>query len=326
MTSTASDLPRWHRCLGYKSTLALVCALIAPVSSCVRTAGNFSNMQIDPQTLKVRLEGNLPLSPKPASDYYFKFLISGGGYTVTHFEPTGKVYYDDFTVNADGTLSSRFKRQLLLSGPFGNVYAETTYFYAPEYSGQETQFFTVPNSNGGHEPFQLVSSPPSTRLELSAISVVRIFRAAPEFLIASANYAPDGHLESLHVNGSEHGEWVHSNTVHALYPGLDVATVIGDRPSTREKFGIPKVFPVQQYLGRASSPFGKSSFTIFMDAVNLHYDRNRWVQQDIFLPDATHQKRYLTYRVTRADEILASIDNSRGFGQFAWTRTSGAGH
>lgn len=156
--------------------------------------------------------------------------------------------------------------------------------------------------------------------------MVRIFRAAPEFLIASANYAPDGHLESLHLNGSEHGEWVHTNTIRPLYPGMDVATMIGDRPRTREMFGIPEVFPIQQYLRGTPLPFGKSSFAKFTDAVNLHYNRNRWVRQDLFLASGAHERRYLTYRITSADEILASIDDSRSFGQFPWTRTSAGNH
>jgi len=297
-------------------SLVFVSALVVAEVSCARNTANYRTMHIDPKTLKVQLEGNLPSLSNPTTDYFFRFGISGGRYTVDHFGPGQKIRYDAFFVNADDSIVTRTKYQVLLSGPFGTVYAETTYYYASEYTGQSTQFFTVPYSNKvGHEPFQIASSLPSTPRTLSAISIVRVFSAAPEFLIVSANYAPDGHLEALHVNGSENGDWVHSNTVHSLYPELDVATSIGDRPRTREIFGLPERFPVERYIHTGSPPFEKTNFARFSDVVNMHYDRNRWVQQDAFLADGAHQIRFLTYKITDADEELASIDNSRAFGQ-----------
>jgi hypothetical protein len=299
------------------SILAVACA-----SCSSRLIANFGAMEIDPATLKVELKNELPLLDAPKSDYYVRFRHSDGRYSVDHFATGQKIRYDFFFVNADNSLITRTKYQVLLSGSFGTVYAQTTYFYAAAYAGQGTEFFTAPYSNDvGHEPFQLINALPSSeKLTLSAISVIRIFRAAPDFLIVSANYAPDGHLESFHLNGSEKGNWVHSNVVHSLYPELEVATMIGDGPKTRERFGIPVAFPLQQYLHEKSHPFKAVIFKSVMDTVNLHYDRNHYVRQDTFLPNGAIQTRYLTYRLTSEDKLLAPIDTLPSFGQFPWTR------
>jgi hypothetical protein len=259
----------------------------------------------------------------PNTDYYFRFVISPERYTVDHFGLGAKVSYDSFMVGFD-SLITRTKYQVLLSGPFGTVYAHTTYFYGPEYKGQSTEFMTVLYMNGaGSEPFQLIPALPTTdNLPLSAISVVRIFQAPPEFLVVSANYAPDGYLESLHVNGAKHGDWVHSNEVAALYPRLEVATMIGDRPQTREHFGLPSQFPIQRYPGSSDKIFAKGETKSMLDVVNLHYDRNRWVRQDSFLPDGSHSTRFLTYAVTEEEKILEPIDKTRTFGLFPYVHGS----
>jgi hypothetical protein len=294
--------------------LALI--LLAGISCqlcCARHMSNYGNMEIDPNTLKVQLRDELPFPGSPTSDYYFRFQLSSGRYTVDHFAPGGKIRYNAFFVNADDTISSKTKYQVLLSGPFGTVYAESDYFYDSYYKGQPTAFSTVPYSNDlRSEPFQLASALPATEnLRLSAITVVRIFHAPPEFLVVSANYSPDGRLETLYVNGAKHGDWVHSNEVRSLYPDLDVTTT-----RTRERFGIPAAFPVQEYQRSPADIFHPVKLSGALDVVNFHYERNRWVRQDSFLPDGTHQTRFLTYAKTHEDEILERIDSSRQFGEF----------
>jgi hypothetical protein len=301
---------------------ALAFVLLAGIScqiSCAKHMANFRKMEIDPTTLKLRLRDELALSPvPPTSEYYFRFLIGSGRYTVDHLGAGGRVRYNAFFVGADDTITTKTKYQVLLSGPFGTVYGESTYFYDSSHAAQPTTFFTELYFNDlGSEPFQLVSALPAAKtLHLSAISVIRIFHAPPEFLVVSANYAPDGHLESMHVNGSKHGDWVHSNEVHSLYPELDVATLVGDRPKTREHFGIPAVFPVKEYQRNPSNIVRQVELKSALDIVNFHYERNLWVQQDSSLPDGTHKTRFLTYATTSEDETLEPIDGTRLFGQF----------
>jgi hypothetical protein len=305
------------------SVLAYV--LLAGIScqiSCTRRTANFEKMEIDPTTMKVQLRNELPWPNPPASDHYFRFPISDGRYLIDHFGAAGKVRYNAFFVGADDAIYTKTKYQILLSGPFGRVYAESTYFYPPYYKDQPTQFFSVLYMNGlGCEPFQVVSTlPASETLRLSAISVIRVFPAPPEFLVVSANYAPDGHLESLHVNGSKHGDWVHSNEIHGLYPDIEVATMIGDRPKTRERFGIPATFPVKHYHHNQSDVFQDVDLKSALDVVNYHYERNRWVRQDSFLPEGAAETRFLTYVNTSEDKVLEPVDGALLFGQFPYTR------
>jgi hypothetical protein len=289
---------------------------------------NFRTMRVDPKTLKVHLEDKLPKEPAPGSDYYSYHVnvTKPGRYTVDHRRAgSGDKYtYNNFFVEPGDSLYSRDKVQILLSGPFGTIYAQSTYFYAPP---SPTLFYVVLYMNGSGEPFRLLPSPPvGEDLTLSAISVVRIFRAPPGFLVVSANYAPDGHLESLHVNGSRQGEWVHSNELRPLYPDVEVATMIGDRPKTRERFGLPATFPVQYLKATAREKpaliFQGVDLQSSMDVVNLHYDRNHWVRQDSFLPDGTQSTRFLAYAVTDEDKVLKGIDDAQLFGQFPYTRAT----
>jgi hypothetical protein len=286
----------------------------------------FGSMRVDPVTLGMWVGDEIPEPKHPTSDYYFQFPYASGDYSVAHYGTGDQtICYNYFEVRPDNRLITRFKRQVLLAGEFGTVYGESTYFYDPMYAGQANEFFTVSNMNGvGVEPFRVAPAlPAGTNLSLDAVSVIRVFREAPEFLIVSANYAPDGHLESLHVNGAKHGDWVHSNEIKALYPDLGVATMIGDRPQTREHFGLPATFPTRQYLQKPANTFARVALNSVMDVINLHYDRNRWVRQESFLPDGTRSVRFLTYVITEEDKALDPVDNSRMFGRFSYTRNPG---
>jgi len=283
-------------------------------------------MRVDPVTLKMWVGDEIPEPKHPASDYYFRFVQADGNYSVAHYGAGDQpICYNYFLVRPNNSLISRSKNQVLVAGEFGTVYGESTYFYDPMYAGQANEFFTVSYMNGvGGEPFRVVSAfPAGSNPSLDAVSLIRVFQAAPEFLIVSANYAPAGHLESLHVNGAKKGNWVHSTEIKALYPGLEVATMIGDRPKTREYFGLPATFPTQQYLQKPANIFPRVGLNSVMEVVNMHYDRNRWVRQESFLPDGTRSLRFLTYVVTEEDKVLEPVDNRRMFGQFSYTRKPG---
>jgi hypothetical protein len=84
----------------------------------------------------VGLSGDkLSAVPAPGSDYYF-YLVNvtkPGRYTVEHRRAVGSLnyMYNSFFVEPGNSLATREKWQVLLSGPFGTVYAHSTYFYDP---------------------------------------------------------------------------------------------------------------------------------------------------------------------------------------------------
>ncbi len=158
-------------------------------------------------------------------------------------------------------------------------------------------------------------------MPLSAVSLVRIFRAQPEFLIASANYSTDGHLYELHVNGAKGGKWVHSNELSRPYSGkFGIATMIGDDKKTRDYFGILGRFPVSDYLAERAQPFADVKLDGVLDVVNLHYHESRVVRQDAYAPGKERRTSFLSFPQTKEDEALRNIDHGRGFADIDHTR------
>lgn len=278
---------------------------------------NYQTMTIDPDTLKVKLDGLLPLiSPSPDHDFYQR--SSGNTISIAHLGPDGSnISYNFFVVDADGELITRNRRQVLMQGPYGTVFADSTYYYGKQYNHGPTDFHVELYFNeGSHEPPERTGATDEVG-PLSAISMVRVFRAAPGFLVACATYESTGRLLVLSVNGSENGNWVHSNEIKALYPNLDVGTIYADKPKTREYFGIPETFPIGDYLQKPQNEAQKVALAIYSDTVNLHYQRNRYVRQDTFGVDGAHAAEFFRYTVTPEDRQLEPIDDRIKFGYSA---------
>ena len=300
---------------------------LALVAGCKQRSEYYRKMEIDSKALTVRLLEPFPgLYFGASGAFYFKFTSAYGRYTIDHFEKADKsaksVRYNAFFVDPQDRLITRSKYHELLHGSFGTVFARTTYFYADEYGEKWTDFETAPYMNDvGSEPPQVMVEPPGgLPRTLSAVSVVRVVRAAPEFLIACANYAPDGHLESLSVHGARGSDWIHTNHLGSAARGFQAGRSIGDRPETREQFGLPREFPVTSYQLKRESPFASTRYPRVLDAVNFHYERDRWVEQDIFPAEGLPSRRYLAFKVTPEDQALEPVDRQRLFGQFPYTR------
>src|SRR5258708_9935270 len=284
---------------------------------CQHPLDNFQTITIDSDTLKVKLGGLLPLiATSPDNDFYQR--SSGNTISIAHLGPDGSnISYDFFVVDADGALITRNKRQVLMQGPYGTVFADSTYYYGKQYNHGPTDFHVELYFNeGSHEPAERIGITNEVGA-LSAISMVRVFRAAPGFLVACATYDRTGRLLVLSVDGSENGNWVHSNEIKALYPNLDVGTIYADKPKTREYFGIPETFPIADYLQKPQNEAQKLALAIYSDTVNLHYQRNRYVRQDTFGGDGSHTTEFFRYTVTPEDQQLEPIDDRIKFGYSA---------
>jgi hypothetical protein len=301
----------WHLVLYFLVFNALVVTAVR----CQHLQDNFLTMTIDLDTLTAKLDGPLPLvSPSPARDFYQR--STGNTTTIAHFGPDGSnISYNIFDVNPDGTLSSRSKSQVLMHGPYGTVFAQSKYYYGKQYNHQPIDFgVTLYFNEGGHEPAQ-----PAGMLDevgaLSAISLVRVFKAPPEFLVVCATYDADGHMLILSINGSENGNWVHPSEIRTLYPDFDFGTSYADRPTTREYFGVPETFPIAEYLNSPKNEAEKVTLSIYSDTVNLHCQRNRYVRQDTFRLDGSHTTDFFKYTITPEDRQLEPIDDQVKFGR-----------
>jgi hypothetical protein len=283
--------------------------------------GNYTTLSIDPVSLKVTLTGRIPGFRNPDGEYYSAEPINEGRYSILHFVGANGVPATDlgfFFVTADDRLSYRQKYQDLLHGPFDTVYAITTYYYAPMYDKNATSFETRPYFASIHyeSPEVLLALPDSPDLAVSAVSLVRVFpQAGNRFLIASANYSPDGHLVEIHVNGAQDGHWIHSNLVIPPDAAFQVATMIGDEPKTRKYFGLPLALPATDYLRTRNPHLEPAQLSSTLDVVNVHYNRNHWVRQDAFLPGKELSTRFLAFRVLPEDLALHDLDARRPFGE-----------
>lgn len=98
----------------------------------------------------------------------------------------------------DQVLDRTVKTDEILSGPFGTVDAVKECFYTRPI---ENGFGSVAvEFNGNDKEHELPSEVPSPTVglpPLTSLSLVRIFRTSPEYVIVSANYERDGSLGSL---------------------------------------------------------------------------------------------------------------------------------
>jgi hypothetical protein len=301
----------------FKGRFSDVGLLGSPPVQCQHLRDNFQTMTIDPNTLKAKLDGPLPLiSPSPDHDFYQRSC--GNRISIAHLGPDGSnVSYSSFDLDPDGTLMTRNKRQVLMQGPFGTVFADSTYYYGKQYHSAPTDFHVELYFNeGSHEPAEPIGITKHVGV-LSAISMIRVFRAPPEFLVVCATYDAAGRMLVLSVNGSENGNWVHPSEIRTPYPDVDFGTIYEDRPKMREYFGLPETFPIADYLKTPQNEAQKAPLLVYSDAVNLHYQRNRYVRQDIFGVDGSHTTEFFSYTVTPEDRQLEPIDDRAKFGYSA---------
>jgi hypothetical protein len=296
----------------------LFLTIILFTCGCGPRIANYRHMNVDPDTLKVSFSDRIG-QDDPREPYYFVFHMSDGRLEVTHFGegPAEKHDSDDFlSVGKDGRLTNRLKREQLLVGPFGTVFAVVDYFYSDIYGSQPTTLETALYFNeAGHETPKNLLALPAEADRLDGISIVRVFKGGPHYLVATANYAADGHLESISVNGSKDGNWVHSNDVKPADASFEVGTMIGDRPETRKRFGLPAQFPIQSYQQSNDSLFSQTRYETVLDAVNLHFNQSRWIKQDVVAANGKAETRFLEFSFTEEDRTLNRVDLKRAFGR-----------
>ncbi len=277
--------------------------------------GLFRTAHIDPHTLKMSFTDRLSWPPPAAGGFYERFSASPG-YTVLYIAPGGRPDPDIISLTNHSVIATKGSNRVILTGDYGTVYVRTTHFYSPEYGPQPIEFYAeLSFSSPNQATAQRVGAFDQTA-DLSAITVVRVFRAPPGFLVVCATYDQDGHVAVLSVNGSRAGELVQPNELLRIYKDLDVGgTSFGDRPRTRQYFGLPETFPITDYLHAYRNVSKPVNLQSYRDVINLHYRRNQYVRQDLFSPDGTRKTEFLHYPLTTAYEELRSLDDRMQFGR-----------
>ena len=312
----------------FRKSLSLIALLLISLLCvcCGSQLGTFRRLEIDSSTLEAKWSEKVWSPQRDGKVFYQVWPVQRGRHSIDELVlPVGskeQFRYNAFDLDSRNKLFTRSKYQELLTGPYGRVFAETTYHYADEYKGDNwaTSFEAASYvADVPHEPSRTVDALPiSLGLELSAISVIRVFRNGAEFVIASANYAHDGHFESINVSGSKNGEWLGNRFVIPGVEGIGHGEFYsGFKP--RQAFGLPKVFPVALYMAHPTPIFSTAILTSTLDVVNFHYNRNRWVRQDSYV-NGSVKTRFLEFQFTPADKALETIDRQRLFGEHTYTR------
>jgi hypothetical protein len=208
----------------------------------------------------------------------------------------------------------------VLRGAFGEVFATKKCFYNVQavHGEQWTNHFDVQSYSNqtGFEPASVHAQKPTDVADtVFYLSVIRVFRAAPEYVVISAVYAQNGGLRSVDINGSKDGDWIHSNYL----TGSDSDAVTFGRaraPATLRHYGLPQQIDIQQYRRKFASPLAKTALESVTDAVNLHFNFGEWARQDEFGPNGSHQTRYLTYVQTAEDRVLEPLCNQEFVDEF----------
>jgi len=310
----ASDIVGVEELVGRLGVVALVVSLLAMILSCgPPTTGYFANLEFSPDLHPIPSH---PLSPEPhVGSFYFVFHTGTGLTEVDHLRqdgpatpPTVLLFLE---MNRDHMLDRTVKSIQLMKGRFGTVYAERTCFFnrPPETSWSNVSVHSYFNSASREVPSEL-SPPPSTLPPLTSLSLVRIYRAFPEYLVVAANYEQDGELGSLHIDGAKDGNWLHSNDVPAAQHVVHRPTEGWDLGLLRQ-YGIPERIDVQSYLRSHHIPLPPASLPQEVAVLNQHYGYDKFIRLDELGNGTVISSRFLQPSDTDEEQVLNPQCESR---------------
>jgi len=156
-----------------------------------------------------------------------------------------------------------------------------------------------------------LSRTPNHLPPLTSLSLVRVFRAFPEYLIVAANYEATGELGSLHIDGAKGGDWLHSSFVPAAQDSFDRRIPKDRGTETLRKYGIPAHIDVQEYLRSHRIPIPTVPLPQEITVLNLHYGYNRLILQDELNAGVAISSRFLQPSVTEEENRLNALCESR---------------
>jgi hypothetical protein len=192
-----------------------------------------------------------------------------------------------------------------MRGRFGTVYADKTCFFnRPTESGWSNvtvhSWFDAPIVEVPSE----LRRPPEKLPPLTSLSLVRIYRAAPEYLVVAANYEPNGELGTVHIGGVKDGNWVQIDFNPLAKIGLNQRPGKGWDLEALGRYGIPPHIDVEGYLRSRHIPLPTVSLPQEMTVLNLHYGYNRLIRQDDLKDGTVISSRFLQPSDTDEENAL----------------------
>jgi hypothetical protein len=267
---------------------------------------NVLDMHIDSSLHLIPAGRHWPGEPSGAGSYHFFFHTGTGFTTVDLFEQragtdsTVRLLY--LETNTNQVLDRTVKTDVILAGAFGNLYIQKECFYAsPMQRGYSSvsvrSYFRSPIDATPPEITSPHDLPP-----LTSVSLVRVFRVAPGFVVVSANYEVSGALVSVNVSQTKGGEWVSGET--------HMVQVEGQSCYLRQ-YGIPVSMDAPGYARSLRFPLPPNVLPQELAAVVQSYGYDKLVRVDVLNEGAAVSTRFLRPSVTKEEEQLNPLCEAR---------------
>lgn len=258
-------------------------------------------MEVDAQQHLIPV-GSKSLQP-PQTGSFYSFDHTGTQLTIVdHFEwQTGasnmrRLLY----LEAErGVLERTVKDDEIVTGPFGALVAEKTCFYNRPVDTYRSSVKILVQSltpETGREIPDPASAAAKNDLPLTTVSIVRIFRAAPQFIFASGNYEANGTIGSIQSGKVVNGEVQSGSSV--MMPGASEFDAI------RQSSGLPNRIDVENYFRRKHLPLLETSNPEDRTVVVLVYGFGELIRQDSLDHEAGISSRYLKPVMTEEERGL----------------------
>jgi hypothetical protein len=214
----------------------------------------------------------------------------------------------------DQVLDRTVKTDEILRGAFGAINAERECFYTRPIENVYGSVSVEFNGNDvEHELPSEISSPPEGLPALTSLSLVRIFRTGPEYVIVSANYEQDGSLVFGSAKDGHPGGTGPSGTAIYRTPDPQVNEIVrkGLDPELT-KYGIPTHIDVQKYLLSRQMPLPAVALDQEKNVMNEFYGFGKFIRQDELKDGAIVASRWLQPSVTKEEkETLNPLCDAR---------------
>jgi hypothetical protein len=264
---------------------------------------NFTALQIDSNLHLVPIGPRSRAVPTTQGSYYSVFHAATGLTLVDHFlkvpgvgSPERLLYLE---AGKDEVLERTVKSVEILKGPFGSVYADKTCFYT---SPSEHYYSAVSVRSYFHSPIyetpSELSRAPENLMPLTSVSLVRVFRDVPEYVVVSANYEPSGTLGSVNVSEAKGGDWVKGETHMVPAEGhLDYL----------QKYGIPLSIDVQSYVRLHRLPLPSVALPQQLATMVQHYQYDKLIRVDALKDNIVASSRFLRPSVTKEERDTLDV-------------------
>lgn len=266
----------------------LILALALTFPSAARAGKRHESLMIDRVDMTATLGAPLRAFAN-AKSYFDSSPRPGGGRRIADVRDGACRGIYDFS--PDDRLLHRERTLRILEGDFGHVYVHFHYWYPPEQARITVATFAQ-RRDVPHLP-PLIEESGSGKVD--GFALVRVLKAPPKFLVATADYALDGRLKAFRIEASS-GEWVPSQMNSAV---LDYEKAA--------RFGLPKEIKPATF---AAAPFGEhAQDDLELTAALIFRSRGALIERVI--KRGLHVDRdWLSFPPTELDRTLSKMEAS----------------